>query len=132
MVNTPALRFLRSLAQAPNVDISQIKGNITDDQKQLLVNTFFYFVHPKEKIYGADIGQRLKILEMNVWAKGGSAPYGEVIFEIEVQKGKRRSSLHFELVTKISQDMCNVLGKMHGACASYMAEPYVPHLGPTK
>jgi len=89
MVDPPALPFLRSLARAPDVNVSQIKGNITDKQKQLLVNTFFYFIDSREKSYGADIGQRLKILEMNVWEREGSAPYGEVILEIEVKKGER-------------------------------------------
>jgi acyl-coenzyme A thioesterase 13 len=82
--------FLCSLPQAPNVDISQIRGNITDEQKQLGVNIFFYFVGTTERSYGADIGQRLKIMEMNVWDNGsrGPARCGETIFEIEVVKGK--------------------------------------------
>jgi hypothetical protein len=87
MVDSPALRFPRSLPRAPNIDISQIKGNVTDEQKQLEVNVLFYFISTQEKSYGANIGQRLKIVEMNVWNKDGPAAYGETIFEIEIQKG---------------------------------------------
>jgi acyl-coenzyme A thioesterase 13 len=87
MVDSPVLRFPRSLQRAPNIDISRIKGNVTDEQKQLEVNVLFYFISTREKSYGADIGQRLKIVEMNVWNKDGRAAYGETIFEIEVEKG---------------------------------------------
>lgn len=87
MVASPAFIFPRSLPQAPNVDISQIKGNVTDEQKQLEVNVLFYFVSTPEKSYGADIGQRLKVVEINVWNKDGPAMYGETIFEIVVEKG---------------------------------------------
>jgi hypothetical protein len=98
MDDSLALSFLRSLPQAANVDISQIKGNITDEQKQLGVNVFFHFVSTTGRSYGADIGQRLKIMEMNVWDKGvrGPADYGETIFEIEVTKGEQ-SILGFAL-----------------------------------
>jgi acyl-coenzyme A thioesterase 13 len=87
MVDSPALCFPRSLPRAPNFDISHIKGNVTDEQKQLEVNVLFYFISTREKSYGADIGQRLKVMEMNVWNKDGAAAYGEIIFEIKVQKG---------------------------------------------
>ncbi|KAF8227611.1 hypothetical protein L208DRAFT_1405097 [Tricholoma matsutake] len=108
MVDSPVLNFPRSLARAPNIDISQIKGNVTDEQKQLEVNVLFYFTSSRQKSYGADIGRRLKIVEMNVWDKGkdGPAAYGETIFEIEIQ-----------------EDMCNVFGTLHGACAAYMVDP---------
>lgn len=90
MVDSPVLNFPRSLARAPNIDISQIKGNVTDEQKQLEVNVLFYFTSSRQKSYGADIGRRLKIVEMNVWDKGkdGPAAYGETIFEIEIQEGR--------------------------------------------
>ena len=88
MVDSPALKFPRSLPCAPNIDISQIKGNVTDEEKQLEVNVLFYFISTQKKSYGADIGQRLKIVEINVWNKDGAAAYGETIFEIEVQKGQ--------------------------------------------
>jgi len=107
MVDYTALKVPHPLPQAAAVDVSQIKGNVTDEQKQLAGNLFSYFVSTREKSYGADIGQRLKIVEMNIWGKGEAA-YGETIFEIDIQK-----------------DMCNVFGTLHGACAAYMVDPYV-------
>lgn len=70
-----------------NLDVSSIKGNISDEEKLQCAKLFARFVSTRDKSYGADVGQRLKFLEMNVWGKGSSAAYGETVFEIEVEKG---------------------------------------------
>ena len=88
MVDSLALKFPRSLPRAMNIDISQVKGNVTDEEKQLAVNVLSYFISTQAKSYGADIGKRLKVVEINVWNRDGPAAYGETIFEIEVQKGQ--------------------------------------------
>lgn len=88
MVDSIALSISRHLARTPDVDISRIKGNLSDEEKQLGVKIFYHFVSTREKSYGADVGQRLRMVEMNVWGRDGPAAYGETIFEIEVGKGK--------------------------------------------
>jgi hypothetical protein len=76
------------MPRAPGVDVSQIKGNISDEDKQLAVNVFAYFVSTTDKSYGADVGRRIKMVEMNVWKKPGSAAKAQTTCEIEVGKGE--------------------------------------------
>ncbi|KAG5731349.1 hypothetical protein E4T56_gene14535, partial [Termitomyces sp. T112] len=54
----------------------------------------------------ADVGQRLKLVEVNVWQRDSQAATGQTIFEIDVTK-----------------DMCNIFGTLHGGCAAYMIDP---------
>lgn len=98
-------------AGAENVEVSHIAGNLSDDAKRRGVSAFTYFVSTADKSYGASVGQRLKPVEMNVWKEGSAAAYGETIFEITVD-----------------EDMCNVFGTLHGACAAYIIDPYVFYL----
>lgn len=72
---------------ASKLDVSSIKGNLTDEEKLRCAKVFARFVSTREKSYGADVGQRLKFVEMNVRGKGSSAAYGETVFEIDVEKG---------------------------------------------
>ncbi|PBK67118.1 hypothetical protein ARMSODRAFT_959788 [Armillaria solidipes] len=100
--------FLHSLPAAPHIDVSTIKGNISDEEKQLGANIFSYFVNSREESYGAEVGRRLRLVEMNIWGRDacGTAAQGQTIFEIDVEK-----------------DMCNVFGTLHGACAAYIVDP---------
>ncbi|KAK0443911.1 uncharacterized protein EV420DRAFT_1622822 [Desarmillaria tabescens] len=100
--------FLHSLPAAPYIDVSTIKGNISDEEKQLGANIFSYFVNSREESYGAEVGRRLRLVEMNIWGRdaSGTAAQGQTIFEIDVEK-----------------DMCNVYGTLHGACAAYIVDP---------
>ncbi|KAF9458491.1 hypothetical protein BDZ94DRAFT_1201082 [Collybia nuda] len=95
-----------SLQTTSRLDVSSIKGNLSDEEKLQCAKVFARFVSTREKSYGADVGQRLKFIGMNVWGKGSSSAYGETIFEIEVEK-----------------DMCNIFGTLHGACAAYIIDP---------
>ncbi|KAF8076894.1 hypothetical protein FPV67DRAFT_1473057 [Lyophyllum atratum] len=94
----------------PNVkattDVSHIRGNVSDDEKRLALKILAHFVSTREKSYGADVGQRLKMVEVNVWGRDSPGAYGETVFEVEVEK-----------------DMCNIFGTLHGACAAYMIDP---------
>lgn len=91
MTDYTSLGIPRSVVQAPDVDVSLIRGNVSKEEKQLGAKVFSHFVSTRDKSYGADIGQRLRMVEMNVWGKGGPAACGETIFEIEVEKGKHTS-----------------------------------------
>ncbi|KAF8165862.1 hypothetical protein B0H34DRAFT_254120 [Crassisporium funariophilum] len=88
-----------------DMDVSDIKGNVSEDMKRFSTALFRFFVSTEDKSYGAAVGQRLKFLEINIWGEGRSA-CGESIFEIMV-----------------GEDMCNVFGTLHGACAAYIVDP---------
>ncbi|KAJ6479440.1 HotDog domain-containing protein [Mycena vitilis] len=97
--------FQRSLPNAPNVDVTQIKGNVSDEEKQINANVFYYFgtgsgvsAFPP---FAQEIAGRLRIVEVNVW--DGEC---EMVYEIEV-----------------TESMCNVYGTMHGGCATFMLDP---------
>ncbi|KAG7447740.1 uncharacterized protein BT62DRAFT_790387 [Guyanagaster necrorhizus] len=107
-MSTIPTSFLHSLPPAPHVDVSTIKGNISNEEKQLGANIFSYFVNSREESYGAEVGRRLRLVEMNIWGRdaSGTAAQGQTIFEIDVEK-----------------DMCNVFGTLHGACAAYIVDP---------
>ncbi|KAG6872721.1 hypothetical protein C0995_007288 [Termitomyces sp. Mi166 len=67
-------------------DVSCVKGNVSEEEKRLALKIFTHFVSTCEKSYGADVGQRLKLVEVNVWDRDGQAATGQTIFEIDVTK----------------------------------------------
>lgn len=105
----------------------EISGNATDEEKQLGVNVFSHFVGTDDSSYGAAIGQRLKVVEMNVWQRHESSVHGHTVFETEVSRGEDSHNV-FSIPCVCSlytADMCNVLGTLHGACAALIIDPYV-------
>ncbi|GLB34281.1 hypothetical protein LshimejAT787_0111650 [Lyophyllum shimeji] len=62
--------------------------------------------HIRGNSYGADIGHRVKLVEVNVLGRDKPAAYGETVFEVDMEK-----------------DMCNIFGTLHGACAAYIIDP---------
>ncbi|THU91053.1 hypothetical protein K435DRAFT_674919 [Dendrothele bispora CBS 962.96] len=88
------------------VDVSQIRGNVSDQSKRLAVNIFSHFIGAREENFGAQVGRRLKLVEMNVSSRNGRATEAQTVFEIAVAK-----------------DMCNIYGTLHGACATYIVDP---------
>ena len=69
-----------------NVDVSPIKGNITDDLKRLGQAAWDFFVSTEDKSFGANIGKRLKFAEMNILGEKGMS-YAETICFITIDKG---------------------------------------------
>ncbi|KAJ8087225.1 hypothetical protein PM082_006055 [Marasmius tenuissimus] len=90
----------------PNTDVSWVKGNISDEGKRLVLGIVSYFIGSKEGCFGFSIGERLRLIEANVFAKDGEASQGKTVFEITIDK-----------------DMCNSFGTLHGACATYFVGP---------
>lgn len=121
-----SLAFFQTLPPAPDVDVKDIDGNITDEEKQLGVNVFSYFVSHGEDLWGAHVGRRLQMVEMNVWRRDGMGTQGQTTFEIVVGKGKvYLTSGRLELMHEnFPVDMCNGFGTLHGACAAYIVDPY--------
>jgi hypothetical protein len=82
------LSFILSLPKSP-VDASAILGNVTLEKKQLGANAFHHFVTSSRRTYGVAIGERIRILEMNVWEKEGTGSEAQTVCEIEVSEGRR-------------------------------------------
>ena len=87
-------------APKPNEDISVVRGNCSDEHKQLCLNTLAFFAgHGDSSVFGYDAAKYLKLVEMNLNRRpvsglstntdGGDAEVleGQTICEIEVQKG---------------------------------------------
>ncbi|KAJ7022312.1 HotDog domain-containing protein [Mycena alexandri] len=103
--------FQRSLPKAPNVDVKQIRGNISDAEKQINANVLAYFttgsgISPFPP-FGNEISGRLRMVELNLWdAMSTGSSESEVVLEIQV-----------------TENMCNVYGTMHGGCAAFILDP---------
>ncbi|KAJ6526667.1 hypothetical protein B0H19DRAFT_1196747 [Mycena capillaripes] len=102
--------FQRSLPKAPTQDVKQIRGNISDDEKQINANVFSYFCTGSQisrfQPFSTDIAERIKMVELNVRDNASTGtPESECVFEIEVTK-----------------DMCNIFGTMHGGCAAFILD----------
>ncbi|KIM36045.1 hypothetical protein M413DRAFT_78749, partial [Hebeloma cylindrosporum] len=90
-----------------NADTSSIQGNASVEVKQICIELFRFFISTTGNSYGADVGQRLKLVEINIWGEGGTkAASAQTVVEITIEK-----------------DMCNVFGTLHGACAAYIVDP---------
>ena len=70
-----------------NIDVSTIRGNVSEDMKRLGQAAWDFFVSTEDKSFGANIGKRLKFAEMNIWGKEGLS-YAETIGFITIDKGK--------------------------------------------
>jgi hypothetical protein len=123
--------FLRSLPTV-DIDVKQIRGNVSDAEKQVNANIFAYFatgsgsgVSPNSP-FSKEIGGRLKIVEMNVRDLRSNAAAAEVVFEIEVTESKLDLVAFFPCHSDLIEaaDMSNVYGTLHGGCAAYMVDPY--------
>jgi hypothetical protein len=80
------LSFAHSLPKSP-VDTSTILGNAALDEKQLGANAFHYFVTRSKETYGVAIGEKIRIMEMNIWEKGSTRLEAQTICEIDVSEG---------------------------------------------
>ena len=81
---TSAFQYLKSMKHL--TDVSSIKGNVDYEMKQAAYTLFKYFVSTPEKSYGAAVGQRLSLVEVNVWGQGTSS-WSQTTFEVAVTKG---------------------------------------------
>lgn len=117
-------------AEQDKTDVLHIRGNVSDDTKRLGMRIFAYFVSTPDKSYGAAVGQRLKLVEVNVWGNGASAS-GETIFEIGVTKGamSQRSNFYSIIsvlpfqICAIFLEHCTVLALPISSIREYFFQP---------
>ncbi|KAJ7236031.1 hypothetical protein C8J57DRAFT_1088500, partial [Mycena rebaudengoi] len=75
-------------------DISEIKGNIPDSEKQVGINGFTG-VMALGPIFLSEIGGRIRIVEMNVWnADAATSARAEIVFEIHVTTAEKCVIMH--------------------------------------
>jgi acyl-coenzyme A thioesterase 13 len=91
MMSSPAkssetFAFFRSLLPSVLLDASTIKGSLTLEQKQLCANIFTYFL-VEGNTYGSEIGERVRLVETDVWEDEGQGMKGRTVCEMEVTKG---------------------------------------------
>jgi acyl-coenzyme A thioesterase 13 len=101
---------------------SQIKGNATEEAKRYCWAMFKYFVN-EPHWFSSKIGHSVKLVEVNVWdveclarASSGGAQEGEG----SGRPKPARAETIFEV--EVTEDMCNLFGIMHGACAAYLID----------
>jgi hypothetical protein len=89
----------------PQVDITNVQGNASDDAKRFTWSLFKLFLGGPEWFGGA-AGAHLELVEANIWEETASEPAkAQTVFEVEVTK-----------------DMCNIFGVLHGACAAFFVD----------
>lgn len=100
---------------------SQIRGNVSEDAKQYCMAIFKHFVN-ESHWFGSKIGHSVKLVEVNVWdVEDASSSSGSP--ETAEGSGRlkpARAETVFEV--KVTEDMCNLFGIMHGACAAYLID----------
>lgn len=79
----------RSMAMAQH---SAVLGNVSDDLKHLAVKALARFIGTTATSYGAEIGQRLRLTEINIWERVGFPQEAQTVCEIEVRKGENSNS----------------------------------------
>ncbi|KAL0578351.1 hypothetical protein V5O48_003629, partial [Marasmius crinis-equi] len=89
-----------------NTDVSDIRGNLSDEGKCVVLSILAYTIGSKDGCFGASVGDRLRLVETDVITKNGKASQGRTVFEVTIDK-----------------DMCNSFGTLHGACATYLVGP---------
>ncbi|KAF5333622.1 hypothetical protein D9611_002788 [Ephemerocybe angulata] len=98
----------------PVVDISNVKGNASDETKRQVWSTFKYLLG-SPGWFNHSIGDSIQCKEVNVWgpkdpstaSPSEEAPRAETVFEVEV-----------------TPDMCNLFGILHGGCTAYLIDQY--------
>ncbi len=96
--NTFARNRLYPKAPEPNEDVTVVRGNCSDEHKQLNLNTLAYFSGNGDcSVFGHEAAKHLKLVEMNlnkrtisISATGGEkveALEGHTVCEIEIKKG---------------------------------------------
>ncbi|EGO02138.1 hypothetical protein SERLA73DRAFT_177928 [Serpula lacrymans var. lacrymans S7.3] len=100
-MSSDPLAFFRAL---PDLEVDHVKGNISLEDKKLNCKVMKYFVGTGNH-FGVAIGNRLRATDINVYKGAGGALEAQMVLEIDV-----------------TEDMCNVYGTMHGACAALLID----------
>ncbi|KAJ4478964.1 hypothetical protein J3R30DRAFT_2696320 [Lentinula aciculospora] len=104
-----------SNTSSSSLDVSSIRGNVSDQAKRHVMDLLAYYTGVKEESFGVEIAQRLQMRSMNVWAASPGNASGRI--------PRRASEAQTVFEITVSKDMCNPYGTLHGACACYIVDP---------
>lgn len=137
-MNDPLAGF-RSFPKAgpPNADISKIRGNCSDDLKQLMANGIAYYAAEGTKVFASEQAKYLKLVEINfrrpkvslLCSNEVGEVEAEIVHEIKVDEGtptmiscgvnkrwlRHELSLTFECLGMLSRN-----GAMAGTCIAHL------------
>jgi hypothetical protein len=82
----PSFQFLRALPSPPDINIADIKGNATDEEKLINAKGFHHFITMGD--FGTDISKRLRLTGLSFDDVRREC---ELTLEIEVIKGMKSS-----------------------------------------
>lgn len=87
---SPTLKKLYAwVGDTSHLDVSDIRGNVDTEVKQLCAGILKFFVStPEGTVYGAQVGKRLKFSEINVWGEGATCN-AQTVLKITVERGKQ-------------------------------------------
>lgn len=97
------LSHIRALPTAgpPNADVSKVRGNGSEELKQLLANALEYYAAGGTTVFGSEQAKELVLVEVNLSKQRAGlrtssldgtqgVDEAEMIFEIEVNEGTNR------------------------------------------
>ncbi|KAJ7049027.1 hypothetical protein C8F01DRAFT_1140630 [Mycena amicta] len=99
-----AARLQKLFSRIPQVDASNVQGNLPPADKQVIASIFTFFITggATPSAFARSVGQRTRVVEMSISQKPERA---DVVLEVEV-----------------TEDMCNAFGTMHGACGAFLLD----------
>ncbi|KAJ7667000.1 hypothetical protein DFH06DRAFT_1384563 [Mycena polygramma] len=95
-----SLQFVHDLPIPSHIDVADIAGNATDEEKVFSAKGFWHFIITGP--FAVDVGKRIRIVSIS---HDDEKHQCELVNEIQV-----------------TQDMTNFLGVLHGACSTYLAD----------
>lgn len=85
-----------------HVDVSDVSGNVDEEVKQACIAILKFFVGtPAKQVYGAQAGQRLKVVDVSTWGEG-QACHAQTVIEVIVEQGLSTPSLILIFSSKMS------------------------------
>ncbi|KAJ3996140.1 hypothetical protein F5050DRAFT_165810 [Lentinula boryana] len=102
-------------ASSATLDVSSIRGNISDQAKRRVMDMLVYYTGAKEESFGVEIARRLQMRSMNVWAASPG--------NTTARMSRRATEAQTVFDITVTKDMCNPYGTLHGACACYIVDP---------
>ncbi|KAJ3783625.1 hypothetical protein GGU10DRAFT_360353 [Lentinula aff. detonsa] len=102
-------------ASSAALDVSSIRGNISDQAKRRVMDMLAYYTGAKEESFGVEIARRLQMRSMNVWAASPG--------NMTARMSRRATEAQTVFDITVTKDMCNPYGTLHGACACYIVDP---------
>ncbi|KAJ7640292.1 hypothetical protein DFH06DRAFT_1430086 [Mycena polygramma] len=118
MIQVPAsLQFVHDLPIPSHINVADIAGNATDEEKLFSAKGFWHFIITGP--FAVDVGKRIRIVSIS---HDDEKHQCELVDEIEVTRGVHTDDCTMAAMIEDCPDMTNFLGVLHGACSTYLAD----------